>query len=105
MTSSTLELTVPKICSVTVTHSTLTFEAEDGRAVSAPLDWFPRLKAGSDEERGRWMLIGAGYGVHWPDLDEDISIESLLAGKRSLEGEKSFQSWLDRRVNRSEPHT
>ena len=101
MTSSTLELLVPTIRSVTVTDSTLTFEVEDGRSISAPLDWFPRLNAGTVEERRHWRLIGAGYGVHWPDLDEDISVESLLAGRRSLEGERSFQSWLEQRSKRN----
>jgi hypothetical protein len=101
MTSSTLELLVPTIRSVTVSHSTLTFEVEDGRSVSAPLDWFPRLNAGTAEERSHWTLIGAGYGVHWPDLDEDISIEALLAGRRSLESKRSFQAWLEQRSKRN----
>ena len=105
MTSSTLELLVPAIRSVTVTGSILTFEVEDGRSVSAPLDWFPRLQAGTVEERSHWTLIGAGYGAHWPDLDVDIRVESLLAGRRSLEGQRSFQAWLERRSKLSEPHT
>ncbi len=105
MTSSTLELFIPSIRSVKVTRSTLTFEVEDGRSVSVPLDWYPRLKSGTVKERSHWTLIGAGYGVHWPDLDEDISIEALLAGRRSLESERSFQSWLDRRPKRRTPQT
>jgi hypothetical protein len=96
---------VPTVHSVTITLSTLTFEVEDGRSVSAPLNWFPRLKAGTSEERSHWELIGAGFGVHWPDLDEDISIESLLADRRSLESERSFQEWLNRRPERSRPQT
>ena len=97
MTSSTVELQIPRIRVVKVTRSAVTFEAEDGRSVSAPLDWYPRLKAGTVKERENWSLIGAGYGAHWPDLDEDISIEALLQGRRSFEGETSFLAWLDRR--------
>lgn len=105
MTSSTLELQVPAIRSVSITRSTLTFEIEDGRSVSAPLNWFPRLEAATFKERGNWSLIGAGYGAHWPDLDEDVSIEALLLGRRSLEGARSFQTWLDQRPKRRKPRT
>ena len=105
MTSSTLELSVPAIRTVVVTRSTLTFKVEDGRTVSAPLDWYPRLKAGTIKERGNWTLIGSGHGVHWPDLDEDISIEALLLGRRSLESERSFQGWLDQRRKHRKPQS
>lgn len=50
----------------------------DGRELAAPLEWFPRLRDASPEQRGRWRLIGRGQGVHWPDVDEDISVASLL---------------------------
>src|SRR5437763_1047354 len=103
MTSSTLELRVPAIRSVVIRGSTLTFELEDGRSVTAPLDWFPRLREGTDKERQNWQRIGAGYGVHWPDLDEDISVENMVLGQRSLESERSFQAWLDRRPKRRRP--
>jgi hypothetical protein len=53
----------------------------DGREVSAPLAWFPRLNEASDAQRRNWRLIGRGIGIHWPDLDEDISVESLLSIK------------------------
>jgi hypothetical protein len=75
----------------------LTFELEDGRSVSAPLDWFPRLKEATSRERKNWKLVGAGFGVHWPDLDEDISVENMLMGQRSMESERSFQGWLAHR--------
>jgi hypothetical protein len=100
MPSSTLELNPPKVLSVSVGRSTLTFELADGRSVTAPLDWYPRLKTGTARERKNWQLIGAGFGVHWPELDEDISVEALLLGKKSLESERSFQSWLARRPKR-----
>jgi len=52
----------------------------DGREISAPLEWFPKLRDATDEQRRRWRLIGRGIGIHWEDLDEDVSVESLLKG-------------------------
>jgi len=69
----------------------------DGRVVAVPLAWFPRLARGSPEERSNWSLIGRGEGIHWPDLDEDISVESLLAGRRSGETMESIQRWQHER--------
>jgi hypothetical protein len=103
MPTSTPELQTPGVRSVTVTRSAVTFLLEDGRSVSAPLSWFPRLETGSPKERGRWELIGVGGGVHWPDLDEDISVESLLLGRRSMESERSFRAWLAARPTRRKP--
>ena len=76
---------------------TLTIELSDGRTLSVPLDWFPRLAHATAEERDNWRLIGRGAGIHWPDLDEDISIEDLIAGRRSAESQESFQRWLEAR--------
>ena len=72
-------------------------ELEDGRVVSVPLEWYPRLAEGTGAERRRWELIGPGIGIHWPDLDEDISVENLLRGQPSGESQKSLQRWLDQR--------
>jgi len=69
----------------------------DGRTISVPLAWYPRLAHGSSAERGRWRFIGEGEGIHWPDLDEDISIEGLLAGRRSGETQSSLRRWLENR--------
>jgi len=69
----------------------------DGRTVSVPIAWFPRLMHGSPPERSNWRLIGRGEGVHWPDLDEDISVEDLLAGYGSGESQSSLQNWLQSR--------
>ena len=69
----------------------------DGRVISAPLSWYPRLAHGTPEEWQNYELSGGGYGIHWPDLDEDISIENLLEGRRSQESEQSFKRWLNRR--------
>jgi hypothetical protein len=63
---------------VVVTDDRLTVTLADGRELSAPLAWFPRLAGASDEQRQNWRLIGRGHGIHWPELDEDISIASLL---------------------------
>lgn len=79
-----------------------TVELSDGRALSVPYAWYPRLQHARPEERDNWELIGEGDGIHWPDLDEDISVEGLLAGRRSGEGEPSFRAWLEGR-NRSRP--
>jgi hypothetical protein len=70
---------------------------EDGRSVSVPIGWYPRLASGTPAERANLEISGAGYGVHWPDLDEDIGIEGLLLGKQSLESASSFERWLQRR--------
>ena len=82
MSVSTLEVSVPEAETVTVSGDTLTAELSDGRTISVPLDWYPRLTHATPEERGNWRLIGGGEGIHWPDLDEDISVEGLIAGRR-----------------------
>ena len=66
----------------------LTVELSDGRSISVPLDWFPRLAHATPSERGNWRLIGEGEGVNWPDLDEDISVEGLIAGRPSAESKR-----------------
>jgi hypothetical protein len=79
---------------VTVSDDTLTVDLADGRTVSVPLAWYPRLAHGSAAERSNWRLIGRGEGIHWPDLDEDISVGSLLAGRSSGESQSSLEKWL-----------
>ncbi len=98
MNISTAEAHQASASSVTVADDTLTVDLSDGRTISAPLAWYPRLLHGSAEERSRWRLIGQGYGIHWPDLDEDISVKNLLDGKPSGESQRSFRDWLDRRA-------
>lgn len=85
---------IPSAQHVSVSDEALTVELEDGRMLSAPLGWYPRLAHAKPEERNRWRLIGQGTGIHWDALDEDISIEGLLLGKRSGESQHSFQRWL-----------
>lgn len=82
---------------VKVTADRLIVELSDGRTITAPLTWFPRLLHGTHKERNRWRFIGRGEGIHWPELDEDISIEGLLVGKRSGESQQSFARWLEKR--------
>jgi len=94
---SAVEIEVPYAEGVTVTEDTLSVDLSDGRTISVPLTWFPRLLSASPEERNNWRLIGKGHGIHWEDIDEDISIEGLLAGKPSGESQDSFKRWLDAR--------
>jgi len=100
MSISAVEIELPTVESLTVTDNTLSVELSDGRAISVPLAWFPRLLHAAREERKKWRLIGKGQGIHWEDIDEDISVENLLAGKPSGESQVSFKKWLARRSSR-----
>ncbi len=88
---------MPTAAHVDVSDDTLSVELTDGRTISVPVAWYPRLSHGTTEERNHWRLIGAGRGIHWPSLDEDVSVENLLAGKPSGESQASFKRWLDQR--------
>jgi hypothetical protein len=98
MSTSAIESAVPAAETVTVTEDTLTVELSDGRTLSVPLAWFPRLVHATVAERKSWRLIGRGHGIHWNKLDEDISVEGLLAGKPSRESQASFKKWLSTRT-------
>lgn len=82
---------------VGVTEDTLVVDLDDGRSLSVPLAWYPRLFHGTPAERNNWRLIGKGEGIHWPDLDEDISVEGLVLGKPSGESSRSLKRWLEER--------
>ncbi len=97
MNTLTTELREATVENVTVTKDTLALELADGRTVTAPLAWYPRLLHGAARERANWRLIGGGEGVHWPDLDEDISVENVLLGHPSGESQRSFKQWLKTR--------
>ena len=86
---------VPEALAVSVTEDTLAVQFSDGRTVSVPLSWYPRLIHATTEERNNWRLIGGGEDMHWPDLDEDISVEMLLGGWPSGESQSSFKRWLE----------
>lgn len=100
MSTSTVKSTDVIALSVRVTRDTLAVELSDGRAISAPLAWYPRLLHGTSDERNNWRLVGKGHGIHWPNLDEDISVANLLAGNASGESQASFQRWLNKRSHR-----
>lgn len=69
-----------RVKAVSLDDDRLTVELMDGRAISAPLAWYPRLAAATPDQRSRWQVSGGGYGLHWPELDEDLSTEGLLRG-------------------------
>ncbi|MEL7069416.1 MAG: DUF2442 domain-containing protein [Cyanobacteria bacterium J06581_3] len=83
-----------------IDDETLSVDLSDGRTIAVPLSWYPRLTHGSDEERQNYRLIGKGNGIHWQDLDEDISIQNLIVGQPSGESQKSLQRWLSFRDRR-----
>lgn len=97
MSSSTTNVAAVYAQSVSVSEDTLTVELSDGRSLSVPLAWYPRLVHGTREERSDWRLVGRGSGVHWPALDEDLSVENLLAGRASGESQRSLKRWLSQR--------
>ena len=101
MVISTIELNVSAVEQVTVTLDALTVDLYDGRSLTVPLAWYPRLMNATESERQNWRLIGKGYGIHWEELDEDISVEGLLLGKPSGESQTSFKKWLSDRVSKS----
>ena len=94
MTISATEKDVAPV-NVEVTDDTLTVDLEDGRTISVPLEWYPRLVHGTKAERRKWRV--SPFGIHWPDLDEDISVQGLLRGSRSGESRESFKFWLRQR--------
>lgn len=98
MTISTVDIEIPPVLDVAITEDTLTVELADGRTLSVPLAWYPRLAYASPDERNQWRVIGRGTGIHWQALDEDISIEGLIAGHPSGESQSSLDRWLSSRA-------
>jgi uncharacterized protein DUF2442 len=94
MNSSVIETSTPLVHDVRVSQAALEVRLDDGRVLSVPLAWYPRLAHGSSRERRQWRIIGAGIGIHWPALDEDISVAGLLAGLPSGESATSLKRWL-----------
>src|SRR5438477_12581543 len=94
---NSVEVTLARVLNIVVTDETLSVDLEDGRTVSVPIGWYPRLAYGTDSERSNFEISGAGHGVHWPELDEDIGVEGVLLGKRSSESLGSFERCLIRR--------
>ena len=95
MGTLTVEIEVPEATNLKVTEETLTAQLTDGRVISVPLAWYPRLVHATQEERNNWEIFGEGMFFHWPDLDEDLSIEGMLGGWASRESQGSFNRWLE----------
>ena len=98
MTTSPIEHWPAVAQGVYVSADTLTVDLADGRSIAVPLAWYPRLANGTVAERSHWRFIGRGEGIHWPDLDEDVSVDNLLIGARSGESQRSFKHWLESRA-------
>jgi len=97
MSSSADSVHEPVAIFVSLTRDKLVVGLDDGRELSVPISWFPRLEHGTRDERENWELIPPGHGIHWPELDEDISVSALLAGKPSNESSASLSKWLSSR--------
>ncbi len=97
MSTLTVEIAEARAQNVLIDEDRLVVELTDGRAISAPLAWYPRLWHGTTEERACFEIIGDGAYIHWPQLDEDLSVSGILAGRRSGESPASLQQWLDER--------
>ncbi|MFZ0546079.1 MAG: DUF2442 domain-containing protein [Candidatus Promineifilaceae bacterium] len=103
MNTLTLEME-PVAVTVEVDEDELIVNLADGRRLMVPLAWYPRLWYGTNAERENWQLLGGGYAIEWPDLDEHIGIEGLLAGRHSGESSKSLERWLKTRdKNNTQP--
>ena len=100
MSSSAVESALALAKHVDVSEDTLSVELADGRTIAVPIAWYPRLSQATAAERAEWRLIAEGRGIHWPGLDEDISVTNLLAGQPSSESQSSFKKWL---ANRAKP--
>jgi len=96
-----VEVQEPRGKSVKVSDEGLTVDLVDGRTIMVPLAWFPRLWHGTPQERNHFEIFADGACVHWPDLDEDLTVAGLLAGQRSGESPQSLKKWLDSRKTRS----
>jgi len=100
MSTSANEILLPTAVDVKVSRDALRVDLSDGRTISVPLTWYPRLLHGTSDERENWRLIGKGQGIHWEDLDEDVSVDGLLSGHASGESQPSLKKWLERRSSR-----
>ena len=98
MTTLVVDSSAIRATAIRLSDDTIVVDLADGRSISAPLAWYPRLLHALPAERANYRLIGSGEGLHWPDLDEDISVEGILAGRSSGETPASFQKWLESRA-------
>lgn len=102
MSSSAFEYE-PIAVNVALSAQHLMIELADGRRMAIPLEWFPRLMNATRSERKNWRLLGGGYAIEWPDLDEHIGVESVIAGHRSGESTRSLNNWLATRAVQKKP--
>ena len=98
MSTLVTEVRLSRAQDIKITKDEMSVELIDGRTMVVPLVWYPRVFNATERERNNWRLIGNGEGIHWPDLDEDISVEHLLAGIPSGESQSSLQKWLQMRT-------
>jgi hypothetical protein len=97
MSTLTIETQLGLAQNVEVTDDTLSVDLTDGRTISVPLAWYPRLQYANKNERNNWRLTANGEGIHWNDIDEDLSVENIILGQPSGESQRSFQKWLEKR--------
>ena len=81
MKTSAVETQLPDAIGVDVAGNALSVELSDGRTIAVPVDWYPRLAHATEKERANWRIIGRGQGIHWEDVDEDVSVRDAVAGK------------------------
>jgi hypothetical protein len=98
MSTLVVEIEEARAQTVTVSEDSLTVDLVDGRTIIVPLAWYPRLWYGTRKERNHLEIIGDGTIIHWPELDEDLSVSGILAGRRSGESRQSLKKWLARRA-------
>lgn len=97
MSTSVNSICPPGAVQVTVTEDALIVVLNDGRTLSVPISWYPRLESATPSERSGWTLVGRGSGIHWESLDEDIRVQALIAEKTSNESQMSLKRWLAKR--------
>jgi hypothetical protein len=95
MSTLPVELQEARAQSISISEDSLSVDLTDGRTIIVPLAWYPRLWYGTPEERNRYEIIGDGSYLHWPDLDEDLTVAGLLAGRKSGESQASLKKWLE----------
>jgi len=100
MNTLAIEISKSLIESVSFTEDSLIADLSDGRTITLPLAWYPRLTHATGKERENWRVIGRGEGIHWPELDEDISIENIIIGRPSGENQRSINAWLKQRSSK-----
>ena len=98
MSSLAVEINEPRAQEVRVSEDSLTVDLTDGRTIIVPLVWYPRLWYGKETERGNFEIIAEGSLIHSPDLDEDLSVTGILAGRQSGESRQSLKKWLAQRA-------